>query len=65
MIKLGSVLDGISGAVALYARLPAVNFGTGAEEIYGPAITMGDLQFDVTDNGTADADGTVYIYFVQ
>ena len=62
---LGAVLDGISGSVALYSRIPQVNVGTGSATVYGPQLVAGDLSFDVTDNGTADADGTVYVYFCQ
>ena len=62
---IGAVLDGISGSVALYSRLPQVNTGTGSTDVYGPALTAGALSFDVVDNTTADATLTVYVYYVQ
>jgi len=61
---VGSVLDALDGAVT-YARVPQVQIGGTYTDIFGPALAVGDIEFDITDNGTADAEGNVWIFFVK
>ena len=61
---IGGAMDAINGGSS-YTRIPQIQVGGSFANVFGPAMVIGDVSFDVVDNTNVNANGTVWIFFMK